>query len=193
VAITTPNAVYDIVSNALSQFSYGKWLGRAAQVVIAALGLIAALSQIGIAMSVTVPVLIAALATIGGVIVVGVGGGLIQPMRARWERVLNKAEGEGTRVATHLRTRAETDATTKDRGDRIAQPGYSSASASRDVKAADRAASDRAASDRAASERAAAGRAAAGRAASDRAASDRAASDRAEEERGATPGRDRPR
>ena len=137
VAVAIANAVFDIISNALSQFSYGKWLGRAAQVIIVALGLIAALSQIGIATSVTMPVLIAALATIGGVIVVGVGGGLIQPMRERWERMLNKAEDETSRVATHLRTQAETDsrrdATMKDRDDRMSQKGYLGAPADRDL------------------------------------------------------------
>jgi hypothetical protein len=139
VAVAIANAVYDIVHNALSQFSYGKLLGRAAQVVIIALGVIAALSQIGIAMSVTMPVLIAALATVGGILVVGVGGGLIQPMRERWERMLNKAESEGTRVAGHLRSQGEStarDPMMKGPGDRMAQPGYSGGSAERDVKAA---------------------------------------------------------
>ena len=43
--------------------------------VIVGLGVIAALNQIGVATTVTTPVLIAVLATGGGVIVVGVGGG----------------------------------------------------------------------------------------------------------------------
>ncbi|HEX6684742.1 MAG TPA: hypothetical protein VF062_18200 [Candidatus Limnocylindrales bacterium] len=144
VAIAIANAVFDIVQNALSQFSYGKMLGRAAQVVIIALGVIAALSQIGIAMSVTMPVLITALATIGGILVVGVGGGLIHPMRERWERMLNKAESEGRTVASTMRSRdtGTADATMKAPGDRMSQPPYSgSSSADRDVKAAaDRAA-----------------------------------------------------
>jgi hypothetical protein len=55
---------------------------------------IAALSQIGIAIAVTLPVLITVLATVGGILVVGVGGGLITPMRQRWERWLNHAEQE---------------------------------------------------------------------------------------------------
>lgn len=137
VAIAIANAVFDIVGNALSQFSYGRWLGRAAQIVIVVLGLIAALNQIGVATSVTLPVLIAGLATIGGVIVVGVGGGLIQPMRQRWERVLDRAESETSRVTTHLRTQAEKDAKMKDRDDRLSQPAYTSASADRDIKDTD--------------------------------------------------------
>lgn len=159
VAVAIANAVYDIISNALSQFSYGKWLGRGAQVIIIALGVIAALSQIGIAMSVTMPVLIAALATIGGVIVVGVGGGLIQPMRQRWERILTKAESETSRVSTHLREQNGRDAA-KERGDRMSQPGYRSPAADRDTKAAaetraaEKAAAERAVTDaKAAAER----------------------------------------
>ena len=134
VAVAIANAVYDIVHNALAQFSYGRALGRAAQVIIVALGLIAALSQVGIAVSVTLPVLIAVLATIGGILVVGVGGGLIQPMRQRWERVLNRAENETGRVSTQMRAQGGKAATTKEREDRMAQPAYTSASASRDVK-----------------------------------------------------------
>jgi hypothetical protein len=132
VAVAIANAVFDIVTNALSQFPYGNLLARAAQVIIIALGGIAALNQIGIATTVTMPVLITALATIGGILVVGVGGGLIQPMRDRWERMLNRAEGEGRRMADAKRTE---DATMKPPGDRMSQPGYSPAAAqTRDVK-----------------------------------------------------------
>jgi Mechanosensitive ion channel, conserved TM helix len=136
VAVAIAGAIYDIVHNALSQFPYGGALGRAAQVVVVALGVIAALSQIGIAVSVTLPVLIAVLATIGGILVVGVGGGLIQPMRERLERALNRAESEGAKMAEQRRSQRPAEATMKERGDRMAQPGYAGASADRDVKAA---------------------------------------------------------
>ena len=46
----------------------------------------------------TTPVLIAILATVGGVIVVGVGGGLIRPMQQRWESYLSTAEREAPRI-----------------------------------------------------------------------------------------------
>jgi hypothetical protein len=49
-----------------------------------AFGIIAALGQVNIATAITGPVLIAVLATIGGVIVVGFGGGLIKPAQDRW-------------------------------------------------------------------------------------------------------------
>jgi hypothetical protein len=94
VAVAVANAVFDIISNAMSRFPYGKGLARAVQIIIITLGAIAALNQIGIATSVTMPVLITVLATIGGILIVGVGGGLIMPMRHRWEKILGSAEAE---------------------------------------------------------------------------------------------------
>ncbi|WP_255724002.1 MULTISPECIES: hypothetical protein [unclassified Frankia] len=48
----------------------------------------AALDELGLATSVTNPILYALLATIAGVTVVGVGGGLVRPMQRRWEELL---------------------------------------------------------------------------------------------------------
>jgi len=98
VAAAIAAAVRDIVSNALSGFSYGRALGTLASVFILGLGIIAALNQVGIALTVTLPVLVAVLATIGGILVVGVGGGLIKPMQARWENYLTTAEREGRNI-----------------------------------------------------------------------------------------------
>jgi hypothetical protein len=83
----------------MSALSYGRVVATIAQVFIIGLGVIAALSQIGVAIEVTLPVLITVLATIGGILVVGVGGGLIGPMRSRWEKVLDRAEQESATVA----------------------------------------------------------------------------------------------
>jgi hypothetical protein len=98
VAAAIAAAVRDIVSNALSGFAYGRMLGTIASVFILGLGIIAALNQVGIALTVTMPVLIAVLATIGGILVVGVGGGLIKPMQNRWEDYLTRAEREGRNI-----------------------------------------------------------------------------------------------
>ena len=87
-------AVRDIVSNTLSGLSYGRLLANVASIAILALGIIAALNQVGIALTVTLPVLIAVLATVGGILVVGVGGGLVRPMQDRWNSYLNKMEEE---------------------------------------------------------------------------------------------------
>ncbi|TCL77246.1 hypothetical protein EDF43_1167, partial [Rathayibacter sp. PhB179] len=58
----------------------------------------AALNQIEVATTVTTPILIAVLAIIAGVIIVGAGGGLIKPMQQRWEAILAKAEEEAPKI-----------------------------------------------------------------------------------------------
>jgi hypothetical protein len=83
VAAAIARAVKDIISSALGGLSYGRVLANIASVFILGLGVIAALNQIGVATTVTTPVLIAVLATVGGILVVGVGGGLVRPMQSR--------------------------------------------------------------------------------------------------------------
>ncbi|MER5261582.1 hypothetical protein ABTZ99_05800 [Actinosynnema sp. NPDC002837] len=94
VAAAIARAVQDITSRALGGLSYGPTLGKIASWFIIALGVIAALNQIGVATTVTTPILITILATVGGIAVIGVGGGLIKPMQQRWEGWLTKAENE---------------------------------------------------------------------------------------------------
>jgi hypothetical protein len=84
--------IKEFVSGALGGVSYGRAVATAAQVLVLAVGVIAAVNQIGVAVTVTLPILVGVLATIAGVIVVGVGGGLIRPMQHRWERILNRVE-----------------------------------------------------------------------------------------------------
>jgi len=96
--------IKDLITQGLGGLNYGRAVATAVQVFVLALGVIAALNQIGVASSVTVPVLITVLATAAGVIIVGVGGGLVKPMQHRWERMLNRAETEGTLAAEHMRT-----------------------------------------------------------------------------------------
>jgi hypothetical protein len=114
VAAAIANAVKDIIGGALGGLSYGRALAGIASVFILGLGVIAALNQIGVATAVTTPVLIAVLATVGGILVVGVGGGLIRPMQNRWESWLTRAEQESQLIATHARayraSRAEAEA-----------------------------------------------------------------------------------
>jgi hypothetical protein len=59
---------------------------------------IAALNQVGIATTVTTPVLIAVLATVAGILIVGVGGGLVKPMQQRWEGWLQRAAAESQMI-----------------------------------------------------------------------------------------------
>ncbi|MFJ6200101.1 hypothetical protein [Micromonospora sp. NPDC092111] len=103
VAAAIATAVKDIISSALGGLSYGRVLANVASVFILGLGVIAALNQIGVATAVTTPVLVAVLATIGGILVVGVGGGLVRPMQSRWESWLTRAEQESRTIATHAR------------------------------------------------------------------------------------------
>jgi hypothetical protein len=103
VAAAIARAVKDVVGGVLGGLSYGRFLAGGASVVIFGLGGIAALNQVGVATTVTTPVLIAVLATIGGVIVVGVGGGLVRPMQDRWEGWLSRAEAEAPAIAEQAR------------------------------------------------------------------------------------------
>jgi hypothetical protein len=103
VAAAIARAVKDIISSALGGLSYGRILANIASAFILGLGVIAALNQIGVATTVTTPVLVAVLATIGGILIVGVGGGLVRPMQSRWESWLNRAEEESRTIAAHTR------------------------------------------------------------------------------------------
>ncbi|GAA1080048.1 mechanosensitive ion channel family protein [Nocardiopsis composta] len=98
VAGIIAKALRDIVSSALGGLSYGKLVANLLGIFVMALGVIAALNQIGIATAVTQPVLIAVLATVGGILVVGVGGGMVRPMQERWSRWLEAAERETSRI-----------------------------------------------------------------------------------------------
>ncbi|GLF97493.1 mechanosensitive ion channel family protein [Streptomyces yaizuensis] len=111
VAMAIARAVRDIITGALGGQSYGRVLATVAWAFIVGLGIIAALGQAGIATSVTGPVLTAVLATVAGILIVGVGGGLINPMRARWDRWLARAEQESAtardNISAYQRGRAD--------------------------------------------------------------------------------------
>lgn len=98
VASAIAAAVKTLIEGTIGGLSYGKVLANIASIFILFLGVIAALNEVGVATTVTTPVLIAILAAVAGVIVVGVGGGLIKPMQARWEGYLTKAEEEAPRI-----------------------------------------------------------------------------------------------
>ncbi|WP_181789343.1 mechanosensitive ion channel family protein, partial [Streptomyces phytophilus] len=85
VAMAVATAVRDIVGNALSGTSYGRTMATIAWAFIIGVGAVAALGQARIATAITGPLLIAVLAAAAGILIVGVGGGLVVPMRARWE------------------------------------------------------------------------------------------------------------
>ena len=93
-----------LIEGTLGGLSYGRVLANIAAVFILGLGIIAALNQMGIATTVTMPVLIAVLATIAGILIVGVGGGLVRPMQSRWESYLSAAEAEAPRIREQAST-----------------------------------------------------------------------------------------
>ena len=98
IAAAIAAGVKTLIEGTLGGLSYGKVLAGIASAFILFLGVIAALNQVGVATTVTTPVLIAILATVAGVIIVGAGGGLIKPMQTRWEGYLTKAEEEAPKM-----------------------------------------------------------------------------------------------
>jgi MFS family permease len=98
VAFAVANAVFELISGTLQNASYGKTVARIVQVAIIFVGAVAALGQVGIAEAVLTPIMWAVPIMIAGIAIVGIGGGLIGPMRARWERMLNSVEEEATRL-----------------------------------------------------------------------------------------------
>jgi hypothetical protein len=108
VASAIAKVVKDLINGAIGGLSYGPFLASVASIIIIALGVIAALNQVGIAAAVTQPVLYTVLVTGGAVIAIGVGGGLIKPMQERWERMLSAAEREtNTQVAAYQQGRTD--------------------------------------------------------------------------------------
>ena len=87
-------AVKTLIQNALGGLSFGNVLATGVGVLVMLGFLKAALDQVGIATTVTGPLLIAILGTVAGILIVGVGGGLIKPMQHRLETALNKASDE---------------------------------------------------------------------------------------------------
>jgi Mechanosensitive ion channel, conserved TM helix len=108
IASAIAKVVKDLINGAIGGLSYGPFLASVASVIIIALGAIAALNQVGIATTVTEPVLFTVLFTAGAVIAIGVGGGLIKPMQERWERMLSAAEREtNTQIASYQQGRSD--------------------------------------------------------------------------------------
>ena len=101
-------AVKALIQNTLGGLSYGKILANVASILIL-LGFVkAALDQVGIATTVTGPLLYAILGTVAGVIIVGAGGGLIKPMQNRWEDMLVKAGSEKDKIAAQSSSSSST-------------------------------------------------------------------------------------
>ena len=129
IASAIARVVKDLIIAAIGGLSYGRFLASVASVIIIALGAIAALNQVGIAQSITQPILDTVLLTAGAVIAIGVGGGLIKPMQGRWERMLSAAEREtNTQVAAYQQGRTDAMRAPQPAGEAqtVQQPSYQS-------------------------------------------------------------------
>jgi hypothetical protein len=127
IASAIARIVKDLVNGAIGGLSYGAFLASAASVIIIALGAIAALNQVGIAAAVTQPVLYTVLITVGAIVAIGVGGGLVRPMQDRWERLLSAAEREtNTQITAYQQGRADAMRAPQGAQDQATpqQPGY---------------------------------------------------------------------
>lgn len=98
IAAAVASAVKQIVQVALGALSYGRFVASAAATAIIIVGVAAALNQIGIAPAIVNGLFYALLACVVGVTIVAVGGGGVQPMRARWEKALGKVAEEAPRI-----------------------------------------------------------------------------------------------
>jgi hypothetical protein len=103
VASAIAAAVKDILQATLAGLSYGRVFANQAAVNVVATGVFAALNQINIAPAIVNGLFYAMLAIFAGSAIIAIGGGGIQPMRARWERALDRLDRE----APILRQRAE--------------------------------------------------------------------------------------
>ena len=104
VGAVIAGAAKSFIQNALGGLSYGKILANGAAILILFGFVKAALDQVGIATNVTGALLYATLASVAGVIIVGVGGGLIKPMQSRWVNALNKANDEKDKIRSEARS-----------------------------------------------------------------------------------------
>src|SRR5690606_40610087 len=104
IAGAIANAVKDLLTRTMGGVSYGPLVAKAVSFLIIALGGIAAWNKVGIGTTVTMPVLIAFLATVAGILIVGVGGALIGPIRSAVECLLGSIAPAGGRAVARPAT-----------------------------------------------------------------------------------------
>ena len=108
ISSAVATAVREIIDATLGGLSYGRMLGNLAGIAILAIGVFAALNQLEIAEPIVNGLFYALLAIVAGSAIIAIGGGGIQPMRGRWENVLNKYDEEKDNVRTEIEN-ASTD------------------------------------------------------------------------------------
>lgn len=106
IASAIAAAVKSLVEGALGGLSYGSILAKVASGFILVFGIFAALSQLEIAPNIVEGLYFALLALIVGSGIIAIGGGGIAPMRAQWEKAMNKIEEEAPKAKEEMQKNA---------------------------------------------------------------------------------------
>ncbi len=102
IAAAVAAAAKGLIQNSLGNLSYGKILANAVSGVILAVGVIAALNQLGIAENIVNGIFYAFLVAVVGIAIVAIGGGGIVPMKSRWERALATYDAEKPKIQKEI-------------------------------------------------------------------------------------------
>ena len=121
VASAIAAGVKELVGSALGGLSYGNALATGASVAILVIGVFAALNQLQIAPAIVNGLFYAILAVVVGSAIVAIGGGGIQPMRGRWEKVLSTYDEEKSSVRRELDLR-DSDSSSSDQTAETTEP-----------------------------------------------------------------------
>ena len=109
VTMAIATAARELVVASLGGLSYGKMLGNLAAGAILFIGLFMVLDQLQIAEDIVQTLFTGILAIIAGSAIIAIGGGGIVPMRARWEKALNKYDQEKENVRTEVQNTSTED------------------------------------------------------------------------------------
>lgn len=102
IAAAVGKAVKDIVGSLLAGFAYGRFVANLASIAIIMVGIFAALNQLSIAPAIVNGLFYAILAVVAGSAIIAIGGGGIAPMRAEWERALDRLHVEAPRIRSQM-------------------------------------------------------------------------------------------
>jgi hypothetical protein len=114
VAAYISSMVKQLVFATLGGLSYGRTVSVISSAAVMVLGVFMALNQLQIAPEIVNGMYYAMLAIITGSAIIAIGGGGIQPMRAQWERVMQKAQDEAPRIREQLSSTPERVALVKE-------------------------------------------------------------------------------
>ncbi len=102
ITMAIATAARELVVASLGGLSYGKMLGNLAAGAILFIGLFMVLDQLQIAEDIIQTLFTAILAVLACSAIIAIGGGGIQPMRARWESALSKYDQEKETVRSEV-------------------------------------------------------------------------------------------